>query len=400
MREITPDGFGPKVRDWNSPERLEKWREEWARCQNRALERAGRTERVDHRSLEAQGIDREPEPKQGPVATQMEREGRPSKAGDDRRAVKDRNTQREELRTEAKIIDIEVARIERLEQQRPALPHAVILRQQARFEAWANARRADHQDARHIAEGEQGRGHDRQRLKLELQQDSVYGRQLKTLNAEAAAITARQRQGKGLRGLAYRVTGRAGRDRDRAAGIQASIGSIEQRKAEQAQALNAEQQADRAELAARYAERASKLEQRIEQRRAEREAEGWIPPEARREATMGHETGQARDINREAENLPVEGREVSTGKTTPGNEQAPTAQPEAAREGDSGQGQEHKPKTGWADEAEREEARRRGDERRAGLERQAAIERERDRQKAQDRDYSNDNDDPGRTRER
>ena len=30
MREITPEGFGQKVRDWNSPELLEQWREQWA----------------------------------------------------------------------------------------------------------------------------------------------------------------------------------------------------------------------------------------------------------------------------------------------------------------------------------------------------------------------------------
>ena len=157
MREILADGkFGAKVRDWNTPEMLEHWRQQWAHYQNRALERAGRSERVDHRSLEAQGIDREPEPKQGPTATKMERDGKPSKAGDDRRAAKDRNRQREELKTEAKIIDLEVARIEREERERqqdrqpskPALPPAVIYRQKARFETWANARRADLQNRR------------------------------------------------------------------------------------------------------------------------------------------------------------------------------------------------------------------------------------------------------------
>ena len=164
MREITPEGFGPKVRDWNSPELLEHWREEWAHYQNRALERAGRDERVDHRSLEARGIDREPEPKQGPVATQMEREGRPSKAGDDRRAAKERNQQREELKAEAEVIDFELARIERGEYEaappppaQPALPRSVINRQKGRFETWANARRADLQNKRLDAEGWQGR---------------------------------------------------------------------------------------------------------------------------------------------------------------------------------------------------------------------------------------------------
>lgn len=375
MREILADGkFGAKVRDWNTPEMLEHWRERWAHYQNRALERAGRSERVDHRSLEAQGIDREPEPKQGPTATKMERDGKPSKAGDDRRAAKERNEKRAELKAEAEIIDFEVAKIEREERERqqdrqpskPALPPAVIYRQKARFETWANARRADLQNRRLGAEGEQGRGHDRQRIKLERQQESAYGKQLQTLNAEAGAIKTRQQRGKGLRGLAYRVTGRAERDRQRADEVRAGIASIEQRKGEQHQALNAEHQADRAALAGRFIGRAAQLEQRIQQARREREAEGWIPPEAR-EATTGQEIG------REAENSPVEGRDAGTGETPPQNEQAPTAQPEAAQEANSEEGQEPKP---WTKE-----------------ERQARIDAERERQEARDREYgSNDND--------
>ena len=73
MREILPDGFGAKVREWNSAEQLEAWRESWARTVNRYLERHGHAARIDHRSLEAQGIDREPTKHRGPIATQRER---------------------------------------------------------------------------------------------------------------------------------------------------------------------------------------------------------------------------------------------------------------------------------------------------------------------------------------
>lgn len=54
-------GFGNKARDWDAKEKLQEWREEWERVTNTALERAGRDERIDHRTLEAQGIDREPQ---------------------------------------------------------------------------------------------------------------------------------------------------------------------------------------------------------------------------------------------------------------------------------------------------------------------------------------------------
>ena len=48
----------------------------------------GKDMRIDCRSLKDQGIDRIPEPKQGAIATKMERQGRISYAGEERRAVK------------------------------------------------------------------------------------------------------------------------------------------------------------------------------------------------------------------------------------------------------------------------------------------------------------------------
>ena len=53
-REIGPEGFTTKNRDWNKVELLEGWREAWARDSNAALERAGIEDRVDHRTLVAQ----------------------------------------------------------------------------------------------------------------------------------------------------------------------------------------------------------------------------------------------------------------------------------------------------------------------------------------------------------
>ena len=47
-------GFGKKERAWNDRGLVRTWREEWAAYSNRALDAAGRSERIDHRSLEAQ----------------------------------------------------------------------------------------------------------------------------------------------------------------------------------------------------------------------------------------------------------------------------------------------------------------------------------------------------------
>ena len=109
MRDLTEDGFGKKNRSWNDTGLLESWREKWAEHQNRHLEHAGLDVRVDHRSLEARGIDRDPEPKLGAIATEMERNGRPSKAGDDMRATWKRNAEREMTASESEILDYEIA---------------------------------------------------------------------------------------------------------------------------------------------------------------------------------------------------------------------------------------------------------------------------------------------------
>jgi hypothetical protein len=97
MRELTGDGFGNKNRDWNGKDVLEGWRERWEDHANRALERAGRDERIDHRSFVDRGVDREPQPKLGPVAAKLERQGIATERGDELRAVEARNTERAEL---------------------------------------------------------------------------------------------------------------------------------------------------------------------------------------------------------------------------------------------------------------------------------------------------------------
>ncbi|EFM2835840.1 TPA: MobA/MobL family protein [Escherichia coli] len=53
-REITPTGFGKKVRSWDEEKTLHEWRKEWAKVQNRHLKNAGLKSRVSHRTLEAQ----------------------------------------------------------------------------------------------------------------------------------------------------------------------------------------------------------------------------------------------------------------------------------------------------------------------------------------------------------
>jgi len=82
MRTVGPEGFAPmKDRSLNSREQLQDWREEWAHLANRHLERHGHEARIDHRSLEAQGIDREPTIHVGIAALAMVERGRDVESG-------------------------------------------------------------------------------------------------------------------------------------------------------------------------------------------------------------------------------------------------------------------------------------------------------------------------------
>jgi Ti-type conjugative transfer relaxase TraA len=68
LRQVTPDGFGQKVRDWNAKEHLLVWREAWADLVNQHLHLHGHDLKIDHRSLKEQGIELEPQHKIGASA--------------------------------------------------------------------------------------------------------------------------------------------------------------------------------------------------------------------------------------------------------------------------------------------------------------------------------------------
>lgn len=65
-REISGEGFGKKVREWEEKKTLFALRKEWAECVNKHLAMAGFDVRIDHRSFKDQGIDHEPTVHVGP----------------------------------------------------------------------------------------------------------------------------------------------------------------------------------------------------------------------------------------------------------------------------------------------------------------------------------------------
>jgi hypothetical protein len=110
MRELDGDVFAKtKQREWSKIQKLRYWREKWATYQNCALEEAGSDARVDHRSLEAQGIDRETAKHMGMAAMAMERKGKRTRLGDVNREIVKQNRTHEALVHELAGIDAEIS---------------------------------------------------------------------------------------------------------------------------------------------------------------------------------------------------------------------------------------------------------------------------------------------------
>jgi len=101
-RRLGPEGLGEKTRELDQRQsgEVDRWRERWAELQNRALERASITERVDHRSMKERGqepvpeLTREQYQIERQAKAKAERTGEPyepvTEAGKQRQAVEER----------------------------------------------------------------------------------------------------------------------------------------------------------------------------------------------------------------------------------------------------------------------------------------------------------------------
>jgi hypothetical protein len=117
-------GGAKKSREWSKDsrenDRVGEIRLSWETLTNKALERAGYEVRIDRRTLEAQGIDREPEPKMGPEVTQRIKRGQETEIGQkvlDLRAYKAR---REELLTLEREHREELAKVYEFQKEKEA----------------------------------------------------------------------------------------------------------------------------------------------------------------------------------------------------------------------------------------------------------------------------------------
>ncbi len=94
MREATADGFGPKVREWNSRELYEGVRERWAALANERLAEQGHDVRIDHRSYAEQGIPLEPQHKIGPAGARRAARGEDAERRAEHDGIARRNGER------------------------------------------------------------------------------------------------------------------------------------------------------------------------------------------------------------------------------------------------------------------------------------------------------------------
>jgi ATP-dependent exoDNAse (exonuclease V) alpha subunit len=92
-REIGPEGFGKKNRDWNSREELTAMRAAWAEVQNEHLRQHLGLEapQVTHLSYAERGVEKVATVHLGPTATGMERRGVETFLGDHNRDAARRN---------------------------------------------------------------------------------------------------------------------------------------------------------------------------------------------------------------------------------------------------------------------------------------------------------------------
>ncbi len=110
MREIDEEGFNKKKnRDWNKRELLEKQRANWSSYANKALEKAGVNEKIDHRTLAEQGINRIPQIHLGSAVTAMMKRGVATDKGDKWLAIESANKRIQSLERSLAAVEKEIS---------------------------------------------------------------------------------------------------------------------------------------------------------------------------------------------------------------------------------------------------------------------------------------------------
>ncbi len=117
-------GGAKKSREWSKDsrenDRVGEIRLSWETLTNKALERAGYEVRIDRRTLEAQGIDREPEPKMGPEVTQRVKRGQETEIGQKVLDIRAYKARKQELLTLERQHKEELAKVYEFQKEKEA----------------------------------------------------------------------------------------------------------------------------------------------------------------------------------------------------------------------------------------------------------------------------------------
>ena len=263
-RELLADGFGKKNRAWNDTAQLQQWREAWATIQNQHLESLGIDSRVDHRSLEAQGIDREPQQHEGPTVTNMKRK-------DDLQSVVEENAQREaandnlaDLHEELLQTQLEIDEIRSQQSEIVAEAQADIVAEES-----ANRLELELQHGAEIAA-------------LDHMQAQTYKPHLATIESQADVLQERIASAGMVRKLFRNFTGITRRDEQRLEQIKATIAATYDRMKQQREELASRHRFELSEAARRERERKEDAAQSVYEadRRAAQEAAERVKLEA------------------------------------------------------------------------------------------------------------------------
>ena len=227
MREITEEGWSKnKNRDWNDTELLETWREKWADFQNRALENGKHLDRVDHRSYERQGKNREATQHMGPQATEIYRRDGESDIVLKNKEIKRRNNERDRLEKMGEVMELQVN--DRIGGKMLRDPDEL---------------RAKLQD-RHLSDrATLAKRHELQNSDLDAKIEEAYGDFMREMQDKKTALTSRL-EADGLKGVLRTVSGMNFMDRKRLEGVDKSLADASQRIDEMRSGLSNAQKLD------------------------------------------------------------------------------------------------------------------------------------------------------------
>ena len=281
MRDLSPDGFGKKNRDWNKPEMLNQWREQWAHHQNRELERHGHNDRVDHRSFEERGIDQEPTQHMGQNVHQMEMRGEFTRVGEKNRKIQIDNAQRMKNRAYEFVLSAQVSL------------------QKDAMNTWANDERQSFKERLRNSQIDLHVKHRQEREQLQDRQKEQNSQLRNQINSQLKTVSSRLENATGARKIIRNLLGHTKTDKATQHQLQKALQAVKVSEQVQRVELQRRQQTERDQFNENTREEEQKLERSIDSKQEhELSFKDRLKAEYRRSASEDRETSRERKAER------------------------------------------------------------------------------------------------------